>query len=106
MERHETNDRTRGTKYNGVELQKYIVNSEKAHVSKITNVNVTSAGNMAQNIKHQLIVPENEQILTKEKGQVAHNHLHFECIFSAQLLLPNKISYFTSYMLKQFIVII
>ena len=71
--RNEITVSTRGTTHNGIEFQNHIANSEKPHAAKITNVNLTRLGSVPENITPQLLILENDQTVTKEKGQVDQN---------------------------------
>ena len=68
MPRNEITVSTRGTTHNGIEFQNHIANSETTRAAKITNVNLSRLGNVPENIAPQLLILENDQTVTKEKG--------------------------------------
>ena len=59
-------------------------------LTKITNVNLSRLGNVPENIAPQLLILENDQTVTKEKGQVARNKLHSCVGHSIQSMMSYK----------------
>ena len=90
MPRNEITVSTRGTTHNGIEFQNRIANSETTRAAKITNVNLSRLGNVPENIAPQLLILENDQTVTKEKGQVARNKLHSCVGHSIQSMMSYK----------------
>ena len=90
MPRNEITASTSGTAHNGIEFQNHIANSEKTRAAKITNVNLSRLGNVPENIAPQLLILENDQTVTKEKGQVARNKLHSCVGHSIQSMMSYK----------------